>query len=74
MIVSKPVMPGEPDLLEGNMQETLSFVLNDGSKLVELPAPVVGWTHETIEEMVPSEPGVVWDAFLGIHWIGSSEV
>ncbi|NHR04361.1 hypothetical protein HA052_04040 [Chromobacterium haemolyticum] len=74
MIVSKPVMPGEPDLLEGHTQETLSFVLDDGSTLLEYPAPTVGWTHETIENLAPVEPGLAWDALLGTHWIGSSEV
>lgn len=73
MIVSRPIAPGEEDLLKGNERSDLKFtsVLN-GSELSSHKPPDKGWTHHAVEAV--AKPTEAWDAFLGSQWIGSSEV
>lgn len=73
MIVVRPFKAGEPDLLPGNQAQPLRFVTLGGDReLARVPAPAGGWTHAALEACTC--PADAWDAFLGVQWIGSSEV
>ncbi|MCF2829720.1 MULTISPECIES: hypothetical protein [unclassified Pseudoalteromonas] len=67
--------PGEDDLLIGTEAENL-IIKDLGEKLVKIIAPPSGvWTHDSLEAIdyyKISKTG--WNAYLGAHWIGSSEV
>lgn len=73
MIVTRPTSPNEPDLLRGFEHKPLRFISPEGGQIaVEYPPPT-GWTHDRLEQSHQPQ-GCSWDAFLGTHWIGSSEV
>lgn len=89
MIISRPLNPREPDLLKGHesCDVWLTFdpwahvELGGGAISIKVEAPSAGWTHDALEQLPPQEVidrmnahGYVWDAYLGGHWIGSSEV
>ena len=75
MIVTRPLHPGEPDLLTGNEREPVRFVSDDAARreIARVPAPALGWTHDALEAVSPPQASY-WDAYLGIRWVGSSEV
>lgn len=71
--------PGENDILAGINSLPLLIVSLDGGFIERIDAPVSGWTHELLvhagEELAKREvlaEGA--DAFLGEHWVGSTEV
>lgn len=81
-VVSKP-FDGEPDLLIGHEHDVLLVTDLDKNKVVEVPSPAGGWTHEFLEayEREHLYPGKEyelegWELFLGdlTNWIGGSEV
>ena len=68
----------EPDLLTNNRQNTLLIVSLEGQWLAQFEPPATGWTHQALNELVPSFP-LEWDfcgadALLCEKWIGSTEV
>lgn len=72
MIITRPLLTNEADLLVGNECEQLRFTSDDGAILICIDAPRTGWRHDQIETIPP--PPSPWDAWLGKTWIGSSEV
>lgn len=73
MIVARPQIFGEMDLLHGHETACLRFKTLDGVKeIVSKDAPPGGWTHEALEAVVT--PSLPWDAYLESRWIGSSEI
>lgn len=75
MIITRPLRPGEPDLLIGQEREPVRFVSDDTPRreIASVPAPAHGWTHDALEAVRPPQVAY-WDAYLGIRWVGSSEV
>ncbi|HAS8195750.1 TPA: hypothetical protein I7682_17870 [Vibrio vulnificus] len=76
MIVARPLLPGEPDLLKGNETAKLIITNLDG-QVIGCFTPSGLWTHDELEsfefgKLDPENLG--WDAYLGERWIGSSEV
>lgn len=68
------VRQGEPDLLPTICHLELIVKSLDGTVLQKRTAPEHGWTHSelmAIQHPVFEEGA---DAYLGIHWIGSTEV
>ncbi len=75
MIVTRPMLITEPDLLKGHEQAVLWIVDLDGRGLAQYSPPSSGWTHETLEligETLSARCG--WEAYLNNQWVGSSEV
>lgn len=73
MIISRPLSPNEPDLLQGREKLPLRFICAAGAELANVHAPSGGWTHDGLEAATPpdAEP---WNAYLGEQWVGSSEL
>lgn len=80
-IVSRPIMPSEPDLLLGNEQNMLIIRNLEATSFIEVEPPHGGWTHDALGHAV-KHPDVLGflranggaDAYLGSGWIGSTEV
>lgn len=66
----------EPCIILGYEYQPLRIVSSDGFVGAVVAPPKSGWNHNQLiarkELMVPSEGA--YDAFLGDHWIGSTEV
>jgi hypothetical protein len=80
-IVARPLTENEPDLLPGLEMCNLVFKNEDGITVRDIPAPALGWTHDSLEAQERLLPaGItqnVWDAYLigqEPNWIGSSEI
>lgn len=68
---------GEPDILTPVMYETLLVTDLNGVELFSLPAPVGGWTTESLNSLSSqyrdlNESGA--EAYIGDVWVGSTEV
>lgn len=74
MIVARPLHDSEPDLLVGNEQQPLIIKNLDDIEIKRIEAPKNGWTHDQLENIDYYSISPVWDAYLSIKWIGSSEV
>lgn len=74
MIVARPMHAGESDLLSGFESEALRIVDDTGQQVALIPAPAVGWSHDSLEAAAQPQTGHAWDAYLGNQWVGSSEV
>ena len=74
MIIARPVLPGEPDLLPGFEGATLKLIGANGGEVARYSAPSSGWTHDALEALEHEFTLYQWDAYLGDQWIGSSEV
>jgi hypothetical protein len=77
MIVTRPIMTTEPDLLLN--KENLALIITDlaKSEIKRISPPQSGWTHNLLESIEYNEIAANgWEAFLGDTncWIGSSEV
>lgn len=67
----------EPDILGALRYERLAVRALDGSLIVELGPPPGGWTHsDLVAQSVRLERATAdgADAFLGMTWVGSTEV
>jgi hypothetical protein len=71
-------LPGEPDILKPVCQEVLYIRNLDGELLTEVHAISNSWTHQALVSVARSlsddkvcQNGA--DAYLGTHWIGSTE-
>jgi hypothetical protein len=81
-IVTRAVLPNEPDLLKGKEHQTLVFTDLDANILYAIHAPSHGWSHEGLDMAAWNVRDDIqqdgWDAYLGAvcseNWIGSSEV
>lgn len=68
---------GEPDLLATILHGKLELKALNGSKIMEVDAPVDGWTHEMLSATVKAVDNLLQygaDAYLDGDWIGSTEV
>lgn len=71
------VRPGETNILTSIRYSRLLVTSLEGEVLSSLPAPQQGWTTQTLnaeaERLIPLTR---WgaDAYLGHHWVGSTEV
>lgn len=66
--------PREPDLLVGSEHAALDIRDLNGQLLLNVSAPLTGWTHASLSEIQPPEAEEGADAYLGGNWIGSTEV
>lgn len=74
MIVARPLHNTEPDLLSGYEQQALIIKDLDGKEIHRIDAPSNGWSHAELESIDYYNISPEWDVYLGIQWIGSSEV
>lgn len=74
MIVARPQKAGEPDLLVGQERCSLRITTLAGNQeLAALQPPQEGWTHDALESVALPKDSA-WNAFLGVRWVGSSEI
>jgi len=69
--------PGEPDILSAIRHEPLQIADLSGEELACFPAPEEGWSHEGLCKRVAHldiDLSQGADAFLGVYWVGSTEV
>lgn len=66
--------PGETDILSGMERDTLEIRSLEGAILLNVPAPRKGWTHQSLTAVQPDEAAEGAEAYLGGHWVGSTEV
>jgi len=69
--------PGEPDILSAIRHEPLQIADLAGEELASFPAPEEGWSHDTLYHRVAQldiDLSEGADAFLGIYWVGSTEI
>lgn len=69
--------PGEIDILGSHNDKDLLVTDLDGQRIECFPAPANGWTHaylETIAKGLAHLTANGANAFLGEHWVGSTEV
>ena len=45
-----------------------------GAVLDTVDAPCCGWSHNALEQYAMANPTQTGDAFIGVTWVGSSEV
>ena len=71
------VKAGEPDILSPVRGETLHIKDLDGQPITTIPAPYKGWTHQVLKataEQLAAKTSDGANAWLGEHWVGSTEV
>ena len=68
------VQGDEPDILTARRYDVLIIRTLDGNVLLRKSAPEGGWTHKKLMENQPANTEEGADAFLGEHWVGSTEV
>ena len=69
--------PSEPEILPPLAGQLLDIRSLDGRQLMAFPAPAIGWTHATLQQLAHSHITLTQDgadAFLGGVWVGSTEV
>ena len=74
-IVARPLHQQETDLLKGNKHLPLKFEDPQSKETImecEPPASS-GWTHDALESVNPPNTHQ-WNAYVGTHWVGSSEI
>ncbi len=80
-IITRPLSPKEPDFLTGGLVGCdLQIKDLDGAQIVIVPAPLEGWTHDSLEavDCDALADGQAWNAYLLNGevplWVGSSEI
>ena len=69
--------PGEPDILTPLRHVPLTIATLDGTHITTLQPPATGWTHELLDRhahLLIHDTRDGADGWLGLRWIGSTEV
>ena len=68
------VQGNESDILSAIRHNELIIRRLDGDVLTRQAAPAEGWTHLELMAVQPENCEEGADAYLGDHWVGSTEV
>lgn len=79
--ITRPTQANETDLLIGLEFDTLKVVDLDGKFILQVSAPVDGWTHDILEstderlvKLLKAIGHSAFDLHLGEEWVGSTEI